>query len=130
MHPGQMPAEVLADLQQICAATTASSGSPRSCRLHPVAGTGDAHKGAGEPCRCPSSAEPAHLLCDEGYLDIVAALGLLVVLSPLLLIAGTIAPIDLSLPVFFWQQLLGAGSRGFMLYKFRTFGPPSTSATS
>ena len=53
-------------------------------------------------------------------MDIVAALVLLVVLSPLFVIVGLLVVVDIGWPVTFWQQRPGLGGYNFKLYKFRT----------
>jgi lipopolysaccharide/colanic/teichoic acid biosynthesis glycosyltransferase len=58
------------------------------------------------------------------FFDFFAALALTVILSPLLMIAATLALLDVGLPVLFWQQRIGQGGRRFMLQKFRTLQPP------
>ena len=128
MHPSQMPAEVLADLQQICARHDIELGfvpelfgvtlSPEPETLTPEQADFEASLVVDPPLTLPA------YFVVKRYLDFAAALVLLLVLSPLWLIAGTIALIDVGLPVFFWQQRLGTGSRGFMLYKFRTLRAP------
>ena len=49
---------------------------------------------------------------------------MIILLSPLLAIAATLALLDVGAPVLFWQQRIGQGSRRFMLQKFRTLPPP------
>ncbi|MFL6797982.1 MAG: sugar transferase [Xanthobacteraceae bacterium] len=56
--------------------------------------------------------------------DFYAALVLLIVLSPLLLLAAGLVFVDVGAPVLFWQQRMGLGGRSFLLYKFRTLRPP------
>jgi lipopolysaccharide/colanic/teichoic acid biosynthesis glycosyltransferase len=58
------------------------------------------------------------------FFDFFAALAMTIVLSPLMLIAATLALLDVGLPVLFWQQRIGQGGRRFMLQKFRTLQPP------
>ncbi len=53
-------------------------------------------------------------------IDCLAALVLLLLLSPLMLIAGILVAASLGDPVLFWQQRPGLGGRPFRLYKFRT----------
>lgn len=54
--------------------------------------------------------------------DGVAALSLLVILAPLMILVGVLVALDVGLPVMFWQQRPGLGGRPFRLYKFRTMG--------
>jgi lipopolysaccharide/colanic/teichoic acid biosynthesis glycosyltransferase len=58
------------------------------------------------------------------YVDFAAALVLLTVLAPFWLVAAVVAMYDVGMPVFFWQQRMGIGSRRFLLYKFRTLRTP------
>jgi sugar transferase EpsL len=53
-------------------------------------------------------------------LDIVVALTLLVLLSPLLIITAILIRLRLGSPIFFRQQRIGKGDRPFRLIKFRT----------
>jgi lipopolysaccharide/colanic/teichoic acid biosynthesis glycosyltransferase len=71
----------------------------------------------------PPVALPAYFKVKR-YLDFAAALMLLAVLGPFWLIATAIALFDVGMPVFFWQQRMGVGSRRFLLYKFRTLRIP------
>lgn len=56
-------------------------------------------------------------------LDPVFALGLLVVLAPLMLFVAILTVIDVGLPVTFWQLRPGLNGRLFKLQKFRTMAP-------
>jgi lipopolysaccharide/colanic/teichoic acid biosynthesis glycosyltransferase len=58
------------------------------------------------------------------YLDLFAAVTIIVVLSPLWLLVGAVALWNVGSPIFFWQQRLGQGGRPFLLYKIRTLKPP------
>ena len=58
------------------------------------------------------------------FLDLLAAVIIIVVLSPIWLLVGTVAPLDVGSPIFFWQQRLGQGGRPFLLQKIRTLKPP------
>ena len=53
-------------------------------------------------------------------LDIVVALGLLVCLSPLLLVVATLVKLTDGGPVLFWQNRVGQWGREFPFPKFRT----------
>lgn len=53
-------------------------------------------------------------------IDIGGALGLLVALAPLAVVAASLAAIDVGWPVTFWQQRPGLNGRPFKLYKLRT----------
>jgi lipopolysaccharide/colanic/teichoic acid biosynthesis glycosyltransferase len=49
---------------------------------------------------------------------------ILVLLTPLLILAGGLAMVDVGWPIVFWQRRLGIGGRSFIIYKFRTLRPP------
>jgi lipopolysaccharide/colanic/teichoic acid biosynthesis glycosyltransferase len=73
-------------------------------------------------------APPAPFLRLKRSIDIVASFTMIVLLSPLLLIAGMLVLLDVGRPVLFWQERLGWKSRTFLIYKFRTLGAPFDSA--
>ncbi|MGE0055212.1 MAG: sugar transferase [Hyphomicrobium sp.] len=52
--------------------------------------------------------------------DFVSALVLLIILSPIFLIASVVVALDVGLPITFWQQRPGLGGHPFPLFKFRT----------
>lgn len=52
--------------------------------------------------------------------DLVVALVLLFVLSPLLAVLAVAVAVRLGWPAVFWQERLGAGGVPFLLYKFRS----------
>jgi lipopolysaccharide/colanic/teichoic acid biosynthesis glycosyltransferase len=56
--------------------------------------------------------------------DIVAALALIVVLSPHFILVSALALLDVGRPVLFWQQRTGLRGRPFVLYKIRTLRAP------
>jgi lipopolysaccharide/colanic/teichoic acid biosynthesis glycosyltransferase len=51
---------------------------------------------------------------------VAGALGLLMVLSPVILCVAILIAVDVGLPVVFWRQRPGLNGRPFKLYKFRT----------
>lgn len=53
-------------------------------------------------------------------LDILGALGLIFLLTPIMLLVTFLALVDVGRPVFFWQQRPGLGGRPFRLRKIRT----------
>ncbi len=53
-------------------------------------------------------------------IDCGAALVLLIIAAPLMIIAGVLLAATIGSPVVFWQQRPGLGGRPFRLYKFRT----------
>jgi lipopolysaccharide/colanic/teichoic acid biosynthesis glycosyltransferase len=58
------------------------------------------------------------------FSDPLAALALIILLSPVLLMAAALALIDVGTPVLFWQQRIGRRGRPFLLYKLRTLKAP------
>lgn len=56
------------------------------------------------------------LLYKRGF-DVVVSLGLLIVLSPLLLLAVLLILWDSGPPVIYKQERLGLGGRPFVMYK-------------
>jgi lipopolysaccharide/colanic/teichoic acid biosynthesis glycosyltransferase len=54
--------------------------------------------------------------------DIMAAVALLTLVGPLMLVLAALVFFDMGRPVLFWQQRPGLGGRPFRLYKFRTMG--------
>jgi lipopolysaccharide/colanic/teichoic acid biosynthesis glycosyltransferase len=75
----------------------------------------------------PLFAPPAYFLVKRG-IDILGSLALLVLCSPLLMVAGVLVLLDVGSPVLFWQERLGWKGRSFLIYKFRTLGAPFDSA--
>src|SRR5262249_62320635 len=62
------------------------------------------------------------------WIDIVGSLTLIVLLFPLLTLAGLLVLLDVGRPIFFWQERLGWKGRAFFIYKFRTLRTPFDSA--
>jgi len=57
-------------------------------------------------------------------LDIIASALLILILSPLMMIAIMLVVLDVGTPMLFWQERLGWKGRSFLIYKFRTLGAP------
>jgi lipopolysaccharide/colanic/teichoic acid biosynthesis glycosyltransferase len=57
-------------------------------------------------------------------LDVFAAVTIIVLLSPIWLLVGVVALLDVGSPIFFWQQRVGQAGRPFLLQKIRTLKPP------
>jgi lipopolysaccharide/colanic/teichoic acid biosynthesis glycosyltransferase len=57
-------------------------------------------------------------------IDVIGSLALIVLLSPILVIAAALVVLDVGSPVLFWQERLGWRGRSFLIYKFRTLGAP------
>ena len=62
------------------------------------------------------------------WIDILGSLTLIVLLFPLLVLAGLLVLLDVGRPIFFWQERLGWKGRSFLIYKFRTLKAPFDSA--
>lgn len=62
------------------------------------------------------------------WIDVFGSLALIVLFSPILLLAGVLVLLDVGPPVLFWQERLGWKGRAFLIYKFRTLGAPFDSA--
>jgi exopolysaccharide biosynthesis polyprenyl glycosylphosphotransferase len=63
---------------------------------------------------------PQYFAALKRVVDVIGALVLLVVTSPLLLVAGIAVAINDGLPVFFSQERLGKGMKPFRIHKLRT----------
>src|SRR5439155_2752642 len=53
-----------------------------------------------------------------------AALAMIIVLLPLLIVVSGMVLLDVGSPVLFWQQRIGQGGRTFLLHKLRTLRAP------
>lgn len=58
------------------------------------------------------------------WFDVAASLLIIVLFSPLFVIAGVLVLVDLGAPILFWQERVGWKGRSFLIYKFRTLGAP------
>ncbi|MGI9383835.1 MAG: sugar transferase [Methyloligellaceae bacterium] len=58
-------------------------------------------------------------------LDFVLALGLAIILSPVILLVALTVAANLGVPCLFWQKRPGYRGRVFKIYKFRTMRSPS-----
>jgi lipopolysaccharide/colanic/teichoic acid biosynthesis glycosyltransferase len=63
-------------------------------------------------------------------IDVVGALTLIVLLTPLFVIAGFLVFLDIGRPLLFWQERLGWKGRPFLIYKFRTLRAPNAGEAS
>jgi lipopolysaccharide/colanic/teichoic acid biosynthesis glycosyltransferase len=61
-------------------------------------------------------------------IDLIGSLVLVLLLSPILTIAGLLVLLDVGRPIFFWQERLGWEGRAFLIYKFRTLRAPFDAA--
>jgi len=128
MNPSDMPEGVLTEIRHICARHDIELGFvPELFGLtmlpEPEALTKAQAAFEASLVVEPPLTLPAYFKVKR-YLDFAAALALLTVLGPFWLIATAIALFDVGMPVFFWQQRMGVGSRRFLLYKFRTLRTP------
>lgn len=57
-------------------------------------------------------------------IDVVGAIALLIMLTPLALATVCLTLVDVGSPMIFWQQRVGRNGRKFFLYKFRTYRAP------
>jgi lipopolysaccharide/colanic/teichoic acid biosynthesis glycosyltransferase len=60
-------------------------------------------------------------------LDVLGSLVLIVLLSPILFVAGLLVFVDIGRPILFWQERMGWRGRAFLIYKFRTLRAPFNS---
>lgn len=58
--------------------------------------------------------------------DLIISIGLLIALSPLLLLLALLIKLNSSGSVLFQQKRVGLGSKPFLIYKFRTMRPSQT----
>ena len=81
-----------------------------------------------EPVESEQSFAMAPIFRLKRWIDIVGSLTLIVLLFPLLMLAGLLVLLDVGRPIFFWQERLGWKGRSFLIYKFRTLRAPFDSA--
>jgi lipopolysaccharide/colanic/teichoic acid biosynthesis glycosyltransferase len=91
-------------------------------RLQPAAEPQIAAEPKEEPARLDVALPPYFRL--KRFLDLLATVTIIVLLSPIWLLVGAVALLDVGSPIFFWQQRLGQGGRPFLLQKIRTLKPP------
>lgn len=58
------------------------------------------------------------------WIDVFGALALVVLLSPLAVVASLLVLLDVGAPILFWQERVGWRGRPFLIYKFRTLRAP------
>ena len=75
----------------------------------------------------PAIPLPSYLR-QKRLIDVVGALALLVLLSPLFVVVTGLVYLDVGRPVLFWQERVGWKGRSFLIYKFRTLAAPFDSA--
>lgn len=76
------------------------------------------------PGQAVPSYSPSLFYRGKRALDIIGSIVLIVLLSPLMMIAGMLVMLDVGTPVLFWQERLGWKGRSFLIYKFRTLRAP------
>jgi len=79
-----------------------------------------------QPVR-PSFALPSFFWLKR-WIDVVGSLILIVLLFPILMIAGVLVLLEVGRPILFWQARMGWKGRSFLIYKFRTLRAPFDSA--
>jgi lipopolysaccharide/colanic/teichoic acid biosynthesis glycosyltransferase len=62
------------------------------------------------------------------WMDVLGSIALIILLSPVMLIAAALVSMDVGLPVLFWQERVGWKGRSFLIYKFRTLRAPFDSS--
>jgi len=128
LHANELPPEVHDGIRRVCADFAVDLGFvPELFGL--TSGVEADESSLTDPqTQSPAGLElmlsPASYFEVKRYLDFIAALALLAALSPLWVLAGSLALIDVGSPVFFWQQRVGFGGRRFLLHKFRTLRTP------
>jgi lipopolysaccharide/colanic/teichoic acid biosynthesis glycosyltransferase len=68
--------------------------------------------------------QPSPYFRYKRVVDLLLSLLVIVLLSPVLVIASVLVLFDLGAPVVFWQKRIGRNGRSFLLYKFRTLHAP------
>jgi lipopolysaccharide/colanic/teichoic acid biosynthesis glycosyltransferase len=64
----------------------------------------------------PSFALPSFFRLKR-WIDVVGSLILIVLLFPILMIAGVLVFLEVGRPILFWQARLGWKGRSFLIYK-------------
>lgn len=124
---GTLLARELRQVQEICAQRDLELSFVRDLvGLRAVKRPG-ASASAGRTSR-PAYQSPTHMPSSpyfrwKGRIEFVIALGLLLLLWPLWLLAAALAFLDVGSPTLFWQQRVGLHGRDFQLYKIRTLRP-------
>lgn len=72
----------------------------------------------------PSFAAPPSFFRLKRLIDVVGASVLIVVFSPVMILASLLVLLDVGRPVLFWQERVGWKGRSFLIYKFRTLRAP------
>ena len=116
-----LPAEALQRLSEQC--------EKRALKLKRIAVALNLESRVQEEARPVVSQPTAEIELTEYFelkriLDIIAAAGLLIALTPLAAIAACLVLYDVGAPILFWQQRIGRNGRKFLLYKFRTYHAP------
>jgi lipopolysaccharide/colanic/teichoic acid biosynthesis glycosyltransferase len=68
--------------------------------------------------------QPGLFLRLKRLIDVVGAISLMLLLSPLFAVATLLVLVDVGSPVLFWQERTGWRGRPFLIYKFRTLRAP------
>ena len=94
----------------------------QSGQVRPVYATDLPNRAA--PLPEPRQARVSDYLKIKRGVDFVLALGLSIVLSPVLLVVALVVATNLGVPCLFWQKRPGYRGRVFKVYKFRTMRSP------
>jgi lipopolysaccharide/colanic/teichoic acid biosynthesis glycosyltransferase len=80
----------------------------------------------GEPnvVAAPEAAPETHLYMLKRTIDILGSLALMLLLSPVLVLATLLVLFYVGSPVLFWQERTGWRGRPFLIYKYRTLRAP------
>lgn len=97
------------------------------CRVRHIHDHLESYRGAVEVDRfelehLPVTDQSAYVLVKR-LMDILGAMVLLIVLSPLMLLAGLLILLTMGWPIFFVQDRTGLGGAPFRMWKFRTMRP-------
>src|SRR5690606_24594405 len=98
------------------AASRRCAGSP-ACAAH---NRGSAWLKPSRPCSATASSDTMYASFGKRALDLIAAAGALLVLSPLLLLVALLIRVFDPGPAIFRQQRVGKDGTPFTLYKFRS----------
>ena len=119
-----IPDEALKEIRQVCA-----NNDIKLDFVGQLIGLPELH-----PTKPDTIANPTSIVVPEFVLsryftfrrlaDPFAALVLIILLLPSMVIAALLVLMDIGSPVMFWQQRIGRNGRAFLVYKFRTLKAP------
>ncbi len=122
-----LPEEELREIRRVCAQHNIDlEFVPRLFGLSPARSPEAAPsrvRRAAAQVSAPSVVLPSYFRFKR-FIDFFAALAMVIVLSPLWILAASLAFLDVGLPLLFWQQRMGLNGANFLLYKVRTLRAP------